>query len=165
MLADVGLVDMAPNRFTRVAQPKPAEFLAGIQILSTLWALGAETALTGLGPDDLEDFGTRFDAVITLGQENDPEEAGALIASVHHLVAFFLERSGNPLLQPTVDRLAAQVAHTARTGAGQFDLPALGELLEPVKTGVHTGDQDTIDIALARFRDFAGKLLTRIIEA
>jgi len=162
MLADVGLVDMAPNRYTRVAQPNPAEFVAGVQILSTLWALGSETALPHLTPADVEDFDARLDVVLELGRSNDPEEAGELIESVHHLFAFFLERSGNPLLQPTVDRLAAQVAHTARAGAGQFDLPALGELLELVRKGVHGNDQDTIDIALVQFRDLAGELLALI---
>lgn len=162
MLVDVGLVDMAPNRYTRVAYPNPAEFLSGVQILSTLWALGAETSLEHLTPADVEDFDGRLEAVLELGKLNDPERAGELIESVHHLFEFFLERSGNPLLQPTVNRLTAQVAHTARAGAEEFDLPALGTLLELVRTGVHEGDFAPVNEALGQFRALASELLTRI---
>jgi DNA-binding GntR family transcriptional regulator len=161
-LTEVGLVDMEPNRWTRVAQPSPALFLAGVQIMSTLWALGAETALPRLTETDITDFDQRLDRVLQLGRENDPERAAELIVAVHHVMDFFLTHSGNPLLKPTVDRVQAKVSHTARAGAGQFDLPALGALLEQVRAGVHDRDRDQIDVAMAAFRDLAGELLERI---
>jgi DNA-binding GntR family transcriptional regulator len=162
MLADRGLVDMEPNRWTRVAYPNPALFLDGVRILSTLWALGAETALPRLTELDVANFDTRLETVLELGLENDPEQAAALIAAVHDLFGFFLTYSGNPLLATTVDRVQAQVAHTARAGAGQFDLPSLSLLLEQLQAGVHTRDQDQVEIALTTLRDLAGKLLERM---
>ena len=161
-LTEVGLVDMEPNRWTRVAQPSPTLFLAGVQIMSTLWALGAETALPNLTDDDVADFDQRLDHVLELGRENDPDQAAELIVAVHHVMDFFLTHSGNPLLKPTVDRVQAKVSHTARAGAGQFDLPALGALLEQVRAGVHTRDIEPVRAALAAFQTLAGELLERI---
>jgi len=161
-LTEVGLVDMEPNRWTRVAQPSPTLFLAGVQILSTLWGLGAETALLDLTDDDVADFDERLDQVVALGRDNDPERAAELIVAVHHVMDFFLTHSGNPLLKPTVDRVQAKVSHTARAGAGQFDLPALGALLEQVRAGVHERDIEPVRAALAAFRTLASELLERI---
>ena len=56
-------------------QPNPSMFFAGVQIMSTLWTLGAETALPRLTHDDVAEFDQRLDRVLELGRENDPDRA------------------------------------------------------------------------------------------
>ena len=154
-LAALGVVDMAANRYTRVAQPDPEMFLSGIEILVSLWKLGARTAVEGLTDDDLDDFDERVDTVVALLTPFDPASIWVGVAALGRVLQFFLDHSGNTLLPETASRVQEQVAHVLRSGSAYVDAGALTRLLEGLRSAVRARDITAVSAGLEQVHEVA----------
>jgi DNA-binding GntR family transcriptional regulator len=74
-LADEGLVEIAPQRYTRVTPMQPADAAHIFPVLATLHALATELAVPRLTPTDLEQLRLGNDAFIQALGQGDAAEA------------------------------------------------------------------------------------------
>lgn len=160
-LSDMGLVDMAPNRYTKVATPDVTLLAAGVSILTSLWKLAAETSVPALTDDRLADFEQRHDVVIALTQSPTREQEHLLVTRVHLLFGFLVETSGNPLLGDVVERVEVQVAHIVRAGVGNFDYERLAALFAHLRGAVMERSLPAVNEAIDEFSDIAAAFVER----
>jgi len=98
-LADLGLVEMEPNRFTRVAVPTRANLVQGLQVYAALLASAAKRRVPTLDAAALDEFRRRLAVVEAIVSRTDDglwrrEE----LEAADRVFACFLRRSSNALL-------------------------------------------------------------------
>ncbi|WP_370544341.1 GntR family transcriptional regulator [Frondihabitans sp. VKM Ac-2883] len=132
-LAEVGLVEMAPNRFTRVAVPTRSSLLETLQLYAALHAWVAEAVVPGLGDDDLAELHRCFGRVTELAaQQGEHAWSRADLALVDEAVSFFAHRTGNPLLLDLLFEIRVRLAFSfssLRAFGDGAELTALAEAL------------------------------------
>ena len=160
-LAELGLVDMAPNRFTRVAEPAPDRFAATIEVAVVLWRLGAALTLQHPFPAMRAEFQDLVDAVLADVAAADVVDGNVFIGQVIDVFEFFTAHSGNPVLVETAARLRPVIAHTARLGVAAYDLPGTAALMRELARSVAETDAASVDRALASVNGMATSFLER----
>jgi DNA-binding GntR family transcriptional regulator len=99
-LAEVGIIEMAPNRFTRVAEPSRESLLQALQIYAALNASAAETVVPALDAAARASLARRFGPVRGIAARGHGHVWGRPeLETMDEAVGFFAERCANPLLQ------------------------------------------------------------------
>ncbi|GAA3336818.1 hypothetical protein GCM10017714_01160 [Curtobacterium pusillum] len=119
-LARAGLIEMAPNRYTRVTTPNPTEVVEALQTLGVLFGGVVRLAVPRLGAASRKKILAQLDATIKDYEAHD-------VAAVNHdalaVFARYVEECGNENLQrvcrDTMDGLAFRLR-----------LPNLDELVD-----------------------------------
>ncbi|KQO79919.1 MULTISPECIES: GntR family transcriptional regulator [unclassified Frigoribacterium] len=95
-LVRAGLVEMAPNRYTRVATPNADEAVEAVQTLGVLYGGAVRLAVPRLSASVLKQITTAIDGcLVDLEREDGP----ALNAHAVALFALYVEQCGNSALQ------------------------------------------------------------------
>jgi DNA-binding GntR family transcriptional regulator len=102
-LEDVGLIETAPQRFTRVALLDPAEASTVFPVVATLHALATELAVAAMDRADLERLRHENDLHVE-ALENRDRAAAYLSDDRFHGV--MIDCCGNPEIGRLLDRLA-----------------------------------------------------------
>lgn len=98
-LAEVGLVEMEPNRFTRVAHPTRIDLVDALEVYSCLHCAAAETIVPDLSDDDLARFRERVERMTALVPDGSDHPWGPdELSVVNDVASFFTRESGNPSL-------------------------------------------------------------------
>ena len=117
-LTEIGLIESAPNRFTRVARPTPESHRAVLDVHEALHAAVAESVVPSLSDDDvviLSDLVEVLDRLLDASPNAvwTREQLGAMGA----VTSFFSRRCANPSLIAAVAEVDLRLA---------FSLVALG---------------------------------------
>jgi DNA-binding GntR family transcriptional regulator len=98
-LTDLGLVEMEPNRFTRVAVPTRANLVQGLQVYAALIASAAKERIPNFDDVTLGEFRRRLAAFEAIGNQTEVRLWGREdLEAADRVFACFLRRSGNVLL-------------------------------------------------------------------
>jgi DNA-binding GntR family transcriptional regulator len=96
-LVSVGLVEMEPNRYTRVASIDAREFMNSTGALVALWKLAAESTIGNLSGSDTKKLKNLFDQAIQALKS--AKSVGEVIEKTLEPLAFLAEKSGNAELK------------------------------------------------------------------
>jgi DNA-binding GntR family transcriptional regulator len=106
-LARAGLIEMAPNRYTRVTTPKPGDVVEALQTLGVLFGGVVRLAVPRLDPDARRRILAQLDT--TIG-EMERHDVPAVNRDALAVFALYVEQCGNADLQrvcsDTMDGLA-----------------------------------------------------------
>ena len=95
-LVRAGLVEMAPNRYTRVATPRPDEAIEAVQTLGVIFGGAVRLAVPRLSPEVSAQIVAGIDACLADLQGDD---APALNAHAVALFSTYVDHCGNSSLQ------------------------------------------------------------------
>lgn len=115
-LAEIGLVETAPQRYTRVANPTLDEHWQALRMLNGFHELSARWSIPHFTDEDVEQFRALGEDLLSAIADQDPRAFGATAAFREFMVA----RADNVLLQTMARQLSARVAILAATGVGSF---------------------------------------------
>lgn len=110
-LADIGLVETAPQRYTRVAKPTPEQYAEALRLLNGFHELSARWSIPHFTDEDVATFRKLGDAVLADIEARDK----AFLLSAAAFVDYLVERSGNSLLQQMARQMNTRVAYTSMT--------------------------------------------------
>ena len=105
-LAAEGLIDMAPQRYTRVAPLEGESAHAVFPVLASMHALATELAVPRLQPADLAALNRHNDAFIGALRVGDAAAAHAADERFHQV---FVDRGANPDVADVLDHLAPRL--------------------------------------------------------
>ncbi len=105
-LAGEGLIDMAPQRYTRVAPLEGGAARAVFPVLASMHALATELAVPQLAPDDLARLRDENDAFIRALRAGDGAAAHAADERFHGV---FVDRCANPDVSDVLAHLAPRL--------------------------------------------------------
>lgn len=110
-LVRAGLVEMAPNRYTKVATPKAEEAVEAVQTLGVLFAGAVRLAVPNLTPGVTRDIVRAIDVCLDdLAREDGP----ALNAHAVGLFSTYVEHCGNPALVKVCSDVTDGLAYKLR---------------------------------------------------
>lgn len=144
-LREIGLIEMAPNRYTRVAA---IEVDVVGQTLNTLMVL-YEVAV-GIGAPVLEQT-DRDDLEILLATVRDSwagEDVSALTPATHRYFRRYAEASGNAVLEQTIDRLTPHLLRSMAPRTGLLEPDEVVAVVERVHGSALAGDADAAAVAV-----------------
>lgn len=108
-LADIGLVETAPQRYTRVAKPTLEQYAEALQLLNGFHELSTRWSIPRFTDEDVASFRELGDAVLG---DIEARDKGVLLSSAA-FADFLVERSGNSLLQQMARQMNTRVVYTA----------------------------------------------------
>jgi DNA-binding GntR family transcriptional regulator len=123
-LVDLGLVEMEANRYTRIANPDPAEYLAAAQMMAGLNELAAEWAFPQFDDDDVAGFRALIERTLAHVEAQDH----ALRDDSFDLIAYLVDRTHNPLLLKSVESISARTSFLAAANPGNWNW----DIVEPL---------------------------------
>jgi DNA-binding GntR family transcriptional regulator len=126
-----GLVEMVPNRYTRVAIPNPDEAMQAIQTLGVLFGGTVRLAVPTLSPEALAEIVTLIDACL---DDLEREDGPALNTHAVALFSTYVQQCANPLLIKVCTDVTDGLAYKLR-------LPNIVEVL-------HWGEMSASFVAL-----------------
>jgi len=110
-LVRAGLVEMAPNRYTKVATPKAEEAVEAVQTLGVLFAGAVRLAVPNLTAEVTRDIVRAIDVCLDdLAREDGP----ALNAHAVALFSTYVEHCGNPALVKVCSDVTDGLAYKLR---------------------------------------------------
>ncbi|MCU1528216.1 MAG: hypothetical protein JWP75_1979 [Frondihabitans sp.] len=154
-LAEAGLVEMEPNRFTRVALPSPADLSDALEVYRSLQAALVGEVVPSLTDADL---GALEAAVARAGAMAQASGAsGGAPAADDDLLAFFAGRSGNAVLLAAVAEVELRLEFFFRSVEVEQVRPGeevsgdLDRVTIEILRGSRGGDPDRVASALTTF--------------
>jgi len=116
-LEDEGLVETAPQRFTRVRPLDQAGAQHAFTLIAAVQGLAAELAVPALERDDLAALGRANDAYVRALRAGDGPSAYDADERFHGV---FVRRAGNPEIEHVLDRLGPALRRLERLAARQL---------------------------------------------
>lgn len=110
-LVDLGLIEMEPNRYTRVAVVDVKRYLDAQRVLSAMYVLAVELGGPGLTETDW----AALDALVEdgLGSISAPGDLHSLL-TIWEFIAVFANRADNAVLTRTIDEIGPEVRRVGR---------------------------------------------------
>lgn len=144
-LADVGLVEMEPNRFTRVAVPTRGCLAQALQIYCALTISAVEGLVSGFDDVAVAQFRHRLGPLekLALSAESHYWELEHLQA-VDRALSFFTNRSDNPLLLALLREVRVRLAFAFRHNAVVFDAEGVLAFATELLSGVEGRDEAAV---------------------
>lgn len=161
-LVNLGLVEMVPNRYTRVT---PVDERVTAQCADTLFALyehAARLAAPRLDTADLAELSTHADAIRGAGASG---ERAALLGSVHEYYALLSRRSGNGALPEALELMAPRVRRVLAAQGGNTAPALIAERLGAVHLAATAGDGEEAAAATRELTSANRSALDRLREA
>lgn len=138
-LARSGLVEMSPNRYTRVAAPREEDAVHALQTLGVLLGGIVRCAVPLLTPERRADLLVRFQQIAAQLRAGETRVANVTSVALWRSIA---KDCGNPLLvhlcEQTIDGLAYKLR--VSSVASVFDLDVHADLFERVGERIAAGD-------------------------
>jgi DNA-binding GntR family transcriptional regulator len=110
-LVRAGLVEMAPNRYTKVATPKADEAVEAVQTLGVLFGGAVRLAVPHLSPEVRDDIGRAIDVCLA---DLEREDGPALNAHAIALFSTYVDHSGNAALAKVCSDVTDGLAYRLR---------------------------------------------------
>jgi len=136
-LQDVGLVEIAPGRYTRVTPLNLRRTSDIARLAGHLCALGVELAAPRLTPDDLDRLENELTAFADAVREHEQLE---IARSVWAFYDIFLARAGNVVLADTIARLQPEINRWTLVNPQWRPLPNLTRKRRRIVTAARAGD-------------------------
>jgi DNA-binding GntR family transcriptional regulator len=105
-LRDDGLIDMAPQRYTRVSPLGVRDVYEVVPVLAVLHGLATELAVPRLGPREVRELRVHQDAFVMALRERAARGAYQADEAFHEV---FVDTSGNPEIARVLARLAPRL--------------------------------------------------------
>lgn len=148
-LEQQGLVESAPNRWTRVAPIDRRDARDAFQVVAALHALAAELALPQVGDRELRAMKAANRELTAAFRAGDVDAAIAADDAFH---AVFVRAAGNPELARTLDRLTPRIRRLERVRfgslSGRVSVSQHAEILDRAGRGAWP---DTVDAVRANW--------------
>lgn len=148
-LSRAGLVEMSPNRYTRVAEPVEEEALAALQTLGVMLGGVARLAVPRLTPSTKKNVLKQLRIVIELLRGGEAHRTN-IEATV--LWRMLTQECGNPILinlcEQTLDGLAFKLRVATVTQI--FDFHTIADLFEELAACIDAGDAVGAEMAIER---------------
>ncbi|UGS25645.1 GntR family transcriptional regulator [Microbacterium resistens] len=148
-LSRVGLVEMAPNRYTRVAVPVEEEALAALQTLGAILGGVTRLAVPRLSGRVKKDVLKQFTVVVRHLRADDGPGTNAAASALWRMIA---KECGNPLLfalfEQTIDGLAFKLR--VATVDKLFDFAIFADRFEELAERIREGDAIGAELAVER---------------
>ncbi|MBW1639344.1 GntR family transcriptional regulator [Microbacterium resistens] len=148
-LSRVGLVEMAPNRYTRVAVPVEEEALAALQTLGVILGGVTRLAVPRLSGRVKKDVLKQFTVVVRHLRADDGPGTNAAASALWRMIA---KECGNPLLfalfEQTIDGLAFKLR--VATVDKLFDFAIFADRFEELAERIREGDAIGAELAVER---------------
>ncbi|NRD26452.1 GntR family transcriptional regulator [Frigoribacterium sp. VKM Ac-2836] len=121
-LDEAGLVELAPNRYTRVARPRSGDVVAARDLYASLvsWSANRVGSPIGERSDELASMLTRLDPVMRRAEGH--RTTMTTLSCVHPVVRWLASAEASPSLARELDLLEPRLAH-GLVACG-FTLPA-----------------------------------------
>lgn len=116
-LEDVGLVESAPQRYTRVRPLDQAGAQHAFALIAAVHGLAAELAVPELQSDDVAALGEANDEFVRALRAGDADAAYGADDRFHGV---FVERAGNPEIEHVLGRLGPSLRRLERLAARQL---------------------------------------------
>ncbi|WP_423920508.1 GntR family transcriptional regulator [Frigoribacterium sp. 2-23] len=154
-LVRAGLVEMAPNRYTRVALPKPEEAIEAVQTLGVLFGGAVRLAVPLLPNAVKSQILAGIDVCLT---DLDNEDGPALNVHTVALFATFVEFCGNPSLIKVCTDVTDGLAYKLRLPniVQVLDWGALGGHFVALREATVTGDPIAAELATEALHSLPG---------
>jgi len=158
-LAALGLVEMAPNRYTRVAHASRERFMDSVQVAVALWQCGGALFITRA---DARAFDAFHAEVVKIAEAiGDIRDGDAFIATVLDTLDLLIIHSGNSILVDHAARLRPIISHTARLGTDAYDLAGTARLLQQVDVALQLRNPEQLGEALSTISAMSQEFLAR----
>ncbi|WP_197220384.1 MULTISPECIES: GntR family transcriptional regulator [Bacteria] len=148
-LSRMGLVEMAPNRYTRVTLPVEEEALAALQTLGVILGGVVRLAVPRLSDGVKKDVLKQFTVVVNCLRADDGPGTNAEASALWRMLA---KECGNPLVvalfEQTIDGLAFKLRFA--TIDKLFDFAAFADLFEELAECIREGDAIGAELAVER---------------
>lgn len=150
-LGELGLVEMAPNRYTRVARPTAATTLSALEVYVALHSAASECVVTSFTEVDLDTLRTRLDVLLTRVRE-----PGATVWTLTELealndaVRLFAHRCGNAVLLASLAEVEVRLAFSLRTVPVPLDAGAIDTFAASLLRSVEARDPNGVNGALGQ---------------
>lgn len=142
-LRDLNIVEIEPNRYSKVAEANPTAFVCAFTTCVALWKHGAAKSLPGLTQADRKAFCNTFRALRERidNQPNvnpiaDPRFSAEFMTALRLLV----DDGTNSIMIDFISRLEPMILHFARISSNFFDLDKLKDVIESLERAVHNSD-------------------------
>jgi DNA-binding GntR family transcriptional regulator len=149
-LAHAGLVEVLPQRATRVTEIDPVFLVQNLQVVGPLYAAVAAEVTPLLTPADLTELKRLRKQV-------------AASPTLDGLLEFFLvlsTRYGNRLMLKTHAAFEPHARRLLKSWSDDFDRSAILPLLDPLLSALQAGQAETARVATATFFEFVtGRIL------
>ncbi|WP_144763257.1 GntR family transcriptional regulator [Curtobacterium sp. 9128] len=155
-LARAGLIEMAPNRYTRVTTPDPAEVIEALQTLGVLFGGVVRLAVPRLGAPARKKILAALDKTIT---ELEAHDVTAVNTDALGTFALYVEECGN-------DNLRRVCSDTMDGLAFRLRLPNLDELVDwdrmtedfkRLRAATESGDNIAAELATEAIHQLPGE--------
>jgi DNA-binding GntR family transcriptional regulator len=113
-LEEEGLVESAPQRYTRVTPLRPADAQHAFPVLAVLHGLATELAVPALDAADRAALADHQEAFVEALRRSDGADAFAADERLHEV---FVARAGNPQILQALDRLTPALHRVQRLAA------------------------------------------------
>jgi DNA-binding GntR family transcriptional regulator len=116
-LRDEGLVDMAAQRFTRVACLSVRDVHEVVPLLAAVHGLATELAVPRLGPAEVRELRVHHEAFVAALHERDGREAYRADEALHEV---FVDTCGNPEIARVLARLNPRLHRVEQLAESQL---------------------------------------------
>lgn len=144
-LVSVGLVEMEPNRYTRVASIDAREFMNSTGALIALWKLAAEVTVGKLSGSDAKKLKHLFDQATQALKS--AKSVGDVIQQTLEPLAFLAEKSGNAELKRIHDDVIIREEFQVRGISDRLSTKNYRKHLTAIRDAYH--DEDITAVASA----------------
>ncbi|ROR80004.1 GntR family transcriptional regulator [Plantibacter flavus] len=146
-LARVGLIEMAAQRYTRVALPDPAQRTEVLQTLGAMLGGVVRVTVPGLGASQIKRLTRSLDQVIVAVTDRDAEEHGRLYwAFFDEIIAACPNATLVTATKDIIDGLAYRLAATR--GDTDMDWSVLDDGYHALRTALGGGDPIAAELAV-----------------
>jgi len=116
-LADIGLVETAPQRYTRVASPTNEQIGHALRMLNGFHELSARWSIPTFTDEDVAEFRRRGDLVLA----DVDAKSKNVVASANTFADYLVERTENPLMQQLANQMQMRVVYSTLANVELFE--------------------------------------------
>lgn len=148
-LAEVGLVEMEPNRFTRVARPTVVCLHDALAVYASLHVMAAETSGYRMTPRDIAEL-ERCVAEMTGRAAEASDDVWGLdaVRAADAVFGFAASRAGNPVLVSMLREIETRLLFYVRSLPVPIDREAIDDFAGLVVTAYRAGDGAAVAAAI-----------------
>jgi DNA-binding GntR family transcriptional regulator len=148
-LGELGLVEMEPNRYTRVARPTAATTLSALEVYVALHSAASDCVVSSLTEVDLGVLRARL-GVLLSGAHGDGDRVWSLteLEALNDAVRLFAHRCGNPLLLVSLAEVEVRLAFALRTVPVPLDIGAVDSFAAALLRSAEARDPNGVKGAL-----------------
>ncbi|AMM19569.1 hypothetical protein AX769_04705 [Frondihabitans sp. PAMC 28766] len=162
-LTEVGLVEMRPNCFTRVASPTLASHRATLDVYGALHGAVARSAVPELEPGDIVNITAASDRAVTqVGRQAQTAWSLPSLEAMGAVTAFLSRRCANPVLLAAADEIDLRLAFSFLALEIPVDRVAVGRCS---RGAVAAAEQRDPELFVETMHDFLSSCESGVVRA